>query len=135
MSRIEWNESLSVGIAEIDDQHRKWISLINELHDVLMGYNEGETLTPETCLQAMLDYGDYHLSFEEDLLEKAGYPLFEKHRREHDRFRRQIETALLAEREGHRLLHSEVMNLLTSWLQDHIMASDMLYKGKLDLDE
>jgi len=132
MPRIEWSESLSVGIAEIDEQHRKWIALINQLHDVLMGYNEEEGLTSEACLQAMLDYGDFHLSFEEQLLEKAGYPLFEQHRREHDRFRRQIEIALLAEREGHRMLHSEVMNLLTSWLQEHIMGSDMLYKGKIN---
>ena len=132
MPRIEWNESLSVGIAEIDEQHRKWISLINALHDVLMGYSEDESLTSESCLQAMLDYGNYHLIFEEQLLEKAGYPLLEQHRREHDRFRRQIENALLAEQEGHRVLYSEVMNLLTSWLQDHIMGSDMLYKGKID---
>lgn len=133
MPRIEWNESLSVGITSIDEQHKIWISLINELHDVLMGYSDEETLTPETCLQAMLDYGNFHLTYEEQLLEKAGYPLLEQHCREHDRFRRQIENALLAEREGHRLLNSEVMSLLTSWLQEHIMGSDMLYKGKIDL--
>ena len=133
MPRIEWNESLSVGIAEIDEQHRKWISLINTLHDVLMGYSKEDSLTPETCLQAMLDYGNYHLTFEEQLLENAGYPLLEQHRREHDQFRRQIENALLAEQEGHRLLQSEVMNLLTSWLEGHIMGSDMLYKDRLCL--
>ncbi len=134
MLRIEWNENLSVGIAEIDAQHRKWIALINELHVVLMGYNEEKNLTPEICLKAMLDYGNFHLRFEEQLLEKAGYPLVEQHCREHDQFRRKIENALLAEREGHRLLNSEVMNLLISWLQDHIMGSDMLYKGKIKLE-
>ena len=29
---ISWTENLSVGIKEIDDQHKKFLELVNKLH-------------------------------------------------------------------------------------------------------
>ena len=36
MSLIEWTEKFSVDIDEIDKQHKKWISIVNDLHDSIM---------------------------------------------------------------------------------------------------
>ncbi|MEJ2039226.1 MAG: hypothetical protein P8X55_09860 [Desulfosarcinaceae bacterium] len=35
MALIEWNESLSVGVKEIDFQHRRWIDMINAMDEAL----------------------------------------------------------------------------------------------------
>lgn len=35
MPLIQWNESLSVGVVEIDRQHRKLVELINDLNNAM----------------------------------------------------------------------------------------------------
>jgi hemerythrin-like metal-binding protein len=131
MPRIEWSDSFSVGVAEIDAQHRQWITLMNRLHDVLMGAADSADFSVGQCLEAMVEYGKFHLGFEEELLAEAGYPLLERHRAEHDRFRSRLEELARAEEGGRTLLNSEVMNMMNTWLQDHILKSDMAYRDYL----
>ena len=131
MPRIEWNEEFSVGVAEIDAQHQQWIALINNLHDVLMGEADEEQFSVKSCLDAMVEYGNFHLGFEEKMLAEAGYPLLDRHRVEHEKFRTRLGELVQAEDEGRALLNTEVMNMLTSWLKDHILKSDMAYRDLL----
>jgi hemerythrin len=131
MPRIQWNESFSVGVPEIDLQHRQWIGLINKLHDELMGLGNEKSFSIRSCLEAMVEYGKYHLTFEEDLLEEAGYRFLEQHRYEHELFRERLDELIRAEQKGQTLLNSEVMNMMTNWLQNHILQSDMDYKELL----
>jgi len=35
MALITWNAALSVGVKEIDDQHKKLIDLVNQLNDAM----------------------------------------------------------------------------------------------------
>ena len=78
MSLIEWDESrFSVLVDDMDEQHKMWINLINILHDSLIG--EGSEITPETAIQEMLDYTQYHFSKEEQLMRNANYPEFTTH--------------------------------------------------------
>ena len=36
---IEWNDELSVGIQEIDEQHKVLVGLVNEMHDFFCNFN------------------------------------------------------------------------------------------------
>ncbi len=128
MPHIQWDESYSVGVPELDVQHTRWITLINTLHDVLMGRRNSSEFSVLACLEAMLEYTNYHLRFEEQLLVRAGYPLLEEHKMEHEKFQQQINTYLSAERDGNTMLNSEVMDVLMGWLKNHILQSDMAYK-------
>ena len=81
MDRIVWDNSFSVGIEEIDEQHKKWISIINDLHDALMSGKNLGSITGKS-LKAMEEYAHFHFSFEEEYLQKAGYPYLENHKKE-----------------------------------------------------
>ena len=62
MPRIEWSESFSVGVAEIDEQHRRWVELINKLHDAIMDKKVSPEMT-DKILSEMIDYSHFHFAF------------------------------------------------------------------------
>ncbi len=129
MSRIVWDDSYSVNIKEIDEQHKHWIGIINELHDRLIG-GEGLTEIGRKSLQAMEEYGVFHFSFEEEYMKKIGYPDLPHHTREHKKFLEQIRSVRRDEAEGHIVLNSEIMKILMNWLIQHIKGSDKKYSEK-----
>lgn len=53
---ISWNDSLSVGISEIDEQHKQWVALYNDMDDKLL---EGENETEECEIKETL--ADKHI--------------------------------------------------------------------------
>lgn len=125
MPLIEWNEKLSVGIDEIDEQHKKWISIINDLHDSILDGKSRDTL--EKIANDMEAYTFHHFSEEEKLLEKIGYPELFEHSRVHFNFRQEISRLKndILSRKG--ILSTQVMGVLKNWLLDHIMEEDMKY--------
>ncbi len=127
MPKIEWNESFSVGVAEIDEQHRRWIELINKLHDALMGKKVSSGMT-DKILSEMIDYTHFHFAFEEEYLQKINYADLKKHRYQHEFFKKNLLGKLQEERAGKLVLNTEVMKMLVHWLQDHILQEDMKYR-------
>ena len=126
MPKIEWNESFSVGVAEIDEQHRRWIELINKLHDAIMD-KKISSETTDRILSEMVDYTGFHFAFEEDYMKKINYPDLKKHHYQHEFFTKNLIGKLEEERAGGLVLSSEVMRMMMNWLQDHILEEDRKY--------
>ena len=126
MARITWDDSFSVHVEEIDEQHKKWISIINELHDSLMGGKDLSKITGKS-LQAMLDYGEFHFAFEEEYMQKIGYQNLAAHKIEHEKFLEKIRQYVRDEKAGKLILNTKVMKVLMDWLTNHIMSSDKKY--------
>lgn len=125
MSLIEWTEEFSVGIDHIDKQHQKWISIVNELHDSIM---EGRAIsTLEGLVKDMEEYTDFHFSKEEEMLEKAGWPELDRHKRIHFSFKQQITNLKHDILSGEIVLRSQVMSIIKSWLVEHILKEDQEY--------
>lgn len=125
MSLIEWTEEFSVGIDDIDSQHKKWISIVNELHDSIM---EARGISVMTGLvKEMEEYTDFHFSKEEEMLEKAGWPELDRHKRIHFSFKQQITQLKREISSGELVLRSQVMSVIKNWLVDHILKEDQEY--------
>ena len=131
MPRIEWNETFELNIPEIDEQHRRWVDIINELHDSLMGQKGVNNLTRK-ILNEMIDYAQFHFTFEEEYLKKIGYPELEVHAMKHNSFMEDLISQSQQEKRGDLVLNSKVMKILTNWLQDHILEEDRKYKEFLN---
>ena len=73
MAFIDWADSYSVNVAEMDKQHQQLVSLINELHRAMMAARVEstlETVADEVAsmgktLQELIDYTSYHFATEE----------------------------------------------------------------------
>ena len=128
MARIEWTEELSVGVPELDAQHRRWIEMINELHDTLLHGSADDLVTVTgRMLQGMADYVAEHFRTEEAYMERVGFEGVEEHRRVHRRFSQRVQRYLEEHESGVTLLNTSLMKELMNWLTDHIAAMDKQY--------
>src|ERR1039458_8741066 len=83
MQPFEWREESSVGIPELDAQHRHLIELLGELVKCTHSAEPGG-FAP-TALTEMNRYAEQHLQREELVLRVRGYPGYTEHKAEHDR--------------------------------------------------
>ncbi|OOZ35972.1 hemerythrin domain-containing protein [Solemya elarraichensis gill symbiont] len=81
MSKTEWKDEFSVGVGELDEQHKKIISMINLLNESQSETSQVEVV--RNVLIEMMKYSKFHLDYEENLLEQNDYPDFENHKKSH----------------------------------------------------
>ncbi len=130
MPLIVWNEEMSVGVKDLDDQHQKLVDILNELHESISAGQSTEVMGK--IIERLIEYTKVHLGFEERLLFQTGYPEISEHGRQHDEM---ITTALSAQAKvrwgtspG---LSTEILDFLQHWLTNHIQGTDKLYTAHL----
>ena len=84
--KFEWNEIYELGIPEIDLQHKKLISISNELYDVATKGDVNLKITMSKILKNLTDYTVYHFTSEEEFMKKYGYQGAPMHKIAHDNF-------------------------------------------------
>ena len=128
--RIEWDESYSVKIGDIDDQHKELINLFNEVHDCIDSNRAIERLG--SVLEDLIDYTRVHFVTEEKLLRENGYPNYEQHKKMHD----DLTIRVLDLQDRYSKDHSvavliDSMKFMTDWLTQHIIRTDKQYSTYL----
>ncbi|MBN1981707.1 MAG: hemerythrin family protein [Chitinivibrionales bacterium] len=125
MAFITWDDSMSVGISEMDEQHKKFIPIINELNDA-MKFGKGSTVLLQ-ILQKISSYTVIHFKAEEAFMLSQGFPGLPQHAKKHREFEKQVEGFLTDLRANKTLLSLEIMNAIKQWLIDHIQKVDKQY--------
>ncbi|MBF0154173.1 MAG: hemerythrin family protein [Magnetococcales bacterium] len=119
MINIEWSEELSVGVEAIDADHRKLVSLVNELFSAFFIGVGDEAVG--AILTEVIDYTRHHFAREEALLNRLGSSDLAYHAEEH---RQLTEQVLAISCQGASALSEDVLLFLREWLAHHIMGTD-----------
>ncbi len=127
MTYLKWQESFSVNVKEIDEQHRTLVGMVNTLHDAMVA-NRGRD-AHKTIICDMVGYASVHFETEERYMLSSRYPEYLSHKAEHDRFT--AKALELKDRADHEafILTLEIMTFLKEWLQGHILGTDMRYSA------
>lgn len=129
MTLLEWKTSYSVGVPQLDRQHKGLVDLINRLQTA---DHDGDVM-PEV-FEALRAYVRDHFRTEEALLERAGYPDLAEHRREHQVFvdwLKAVQSAYGLGGAASLLINDSVVAFLKNWLVSHILVSDKAYAATL----
>ena len=122
---VSWDDSLSVGIQAIDDEHQKLLSLINNLQTAVL-YPTGESFERQ-ALSELVDYTKYHFEREEKLMQENGYPDFEPHKQQHEEMIEKVNRFLESYENDREGTVDELTGFLKTWLINHIAGTDQKY--------
>lgn len=126
MEKIIWDEGFSVGVSEMDRQHRRIIDIINSLIEKQDIGVDSEIISDTLIM--MLEYANEHFRREEQYMLESGYPDYSRQRREHNEFRKRTAFFSIDTIRHKTAIPKEVLAYLKEWWVNHILNADMKYK-------
>lgn len=122
MALINWSADLSMDYPEMDVQHQHLIALVNTLYDRFEKGQHGRALLP--MFAELVEAASAHFEYEEEMLEKRGYPRLADHRDEHRLLLDQLAGLAGELHNGNKSISAETFEFLCDWLVDHIVGAD-----------
>lgn len=122
MAEIKWSNELSVGVKEIDDQHKKLLSIANTLLKAIQSGKDKEILN--NIFIQLRDYTVHHFSCEEKLMDEIHYPKRGEQVEAHNNLKKDVKNF-----QRQIYLHedpttAEVLTFIKGWMLDHILVHD-----------
>lgn len=123
---ITWTDECATGIDIIDEQHKQLFEYFVQIEQITQSGNEDDI---RNIVKKLLDYAVSHNTFEEGLMEAAGYPMTAPHAKIHEAFKQralsyqaQIDSAINPIK-----LAREIRVDIALWLINHIKREDKHY--------
>jgi hemerythrin-like metal-binding protein len=132
MAFLSWHARYTLGHADIDTQHRKLFELVNHFDEV---NKMGMTEELPRILEDILTYTLGHFRFEEELMEKVGFPQLSGHQKVHVELIRQARDMQEKMKRGGHVSATAVARFLSDWLTNHIIREDMEYRPYLKAED
>ena len=126
MQPIIWDERLATGDPHIDAQHAELHDLVLELG--LLAEQNPDRVALGEVLFDVLTYASTHFEYEEEFMERIGFPGLEHQKSLHQEF--QNEATRLAERFAagdETLTASAMQEWLQQWLIGHVWEEDLQF--------
>jgi len=125
MGKMQWQDSLSVGIEPIDNQHKQWIEYYNNTVEAVASQKSQAQIMK--TLGFLMDYTETHFSTEEKYMAGSGYAGLQEHQAKHNELRATLAGLVKDfEEEGVTPKLAEAVNtFLGNWLLNHIREVDM----------
>ncbi|MFZ5797109.1 MAG: hypothetical protein C4563_10850 [Desulfobulbus sp.] len=130
MALLQWNDELQVHIPDIDEQHRRFIGYIGELHELRRRKNSLNAMGG--LLNELLDYARVHFKTEERYFDMFSYDEASLHKKEHARLLQKLEDFKKSyDAQADLFLAMKLANFLSEWLEDHLVKIDRNFARQL----
>lgn len=127
---IRWNDTYSIGVRSMDDQHKRLVELINQLHNAMCHGLDKSAIG--AVLTELVNYTVQHFADEERLFEGHGYPESASHKKLHHALVSKV-GALKGDFDAGRPVNTDdMMTFLKQWLIVHIKKHDRKYAKHLN---
>lgn len=117
-----WDDSCKTGIAEIDQDHKRLIDLINDLYEAMQDGSGGALLLP--IFSALKSYTESHFTKEERYMIECDAPDQQAHFQEHKQMITKLADLESRHRKGEAAISLQTLTFLRDWLKNHICVVD-----------
>lgn len=125
MPKFEWEDKLSVGVKEMDDQHKIIIQKINALVDAM---DSKDFLKIRTAFDSLATFTVKHFKEEEEMMEKSKFEGIATHKIIHQQLLSQV-GEFDKQVSDKTLVPAKLEGFLRVWLTSHIMGIDKKYSA------
>ncbi len=119
---FHWTDEFSIGLQEIDEQHKELVELLNQLHVAIKEHHG--SATSRQILDKLADYTRTHFAVEESLMRVSNYPEFATHKQNHEDLIAQVKALQDKLDSGQATITFELLHFLKVWLTRHINEAD-----------
>lgn len=120
-----WNEEYSVGVKEIDDQHKQLFIYVNELMEVIRETPDPERVRKIT--EQLIAYKISHFATEEKYFHEFNYAETDAHEAAHRQFDKRIKDLQAQFPDDVYSFAFGLVDFLEDWLIGHLMGTDKKY--------
>ena len=124
-SLFKWKNDFSVGIKELDDQHKSFFEILNRLGEAAGGNKGVEVVGP--VLQELKEYSRHHFTEEENWLKVIGFPGLRYQEQQHAFFIAQVTDLQDKYSKGDGNIPLSTLEFIRDWLLSHILENDKKY--------
>lgn len=131
MRRLEWLPEFSVGIEELDVQHRSLHDTFNRMIEEQKEPFDAAKFS--ASLSSLIHYAYVHFATEEHYMAMAGFPELKEHVIEHVGFIMKTMSLAMKMEEEHQDHRIELLLYLREWFTTHVLGADRKYMPYLAL--
>ncbi|KPU43074.1 bacteriohemerythrin [Oxobacter pfennigii] len=125
---IRWKDEYSIGVARIDEQHKKLFEIADRAFELMKNqfYTDKFDKIVE-ILEELKDYTVFHFKFEEEFMQSRGYKKFLSHKVEHTDFLEKVNSIDLNTIDNDQDKYiMDILNFVVDWIDKHILEKDKL---------
>ncbi|MCK9641721.1 MAG: bacteriohemerythrin [Prolixibacteraceae bacterium] len=122
---LAWDAKYSVQVKELDDQHKQFLAIINDLIETAGTKPTKEHI--KAIIKSLKEYADYHCAIEEKYFKEFNYENAKAHIAEHKAFGDKISELNTKDADDYFSLAFDVIDFLEDWWINHILVTDQAY--------
>ena len=122
---LKWEEKLSLGFSEIDNQHRFFVDTLRELYEAI--YSGSLNNRVGEIFERLEKYAAFHFETEEKYFKKFNYLGAAEHELEHKKFRERIAALKEEMKSDVWEASTKLVDELENWLVNHLQTMDAKY--------
>ena len=121
---FKWKEEYSVGIHEIDRQHKEIFTLIYDLSQLCAIDDTKSYDTFKIMLSSAMEYFENHFWEEEKFMQEKNYPMYPKHKDAHDTMQQEIKDMAVKIGKDETITIKIITSYLKEWYMTHFLEAD-----------
>ncbi len=121
-SVFSWIKEYSIGIPEIDEQHKKLLSFAENLYQNII-LNKNNYVISKS-IDFLIDYTDTHFKSEEKMMLESGYQDYNQHIEIHNSLLNDVKKYVGQLDNDTPIIIDEFQKFLKNWIIEHILTTD-----------
>ncbi len=125
MAFFTWEQKYELGIPEMDNQHKKWVAILNKFYDQVSKSDLKKNMLE--MLDEALNYTKFHFREEEKFMASINYTNIDEQKRMHKNIITTLEDFRKTIISDKTITSMSLTNEMKKWFKEHILVEDKKY--------
>ena len=120
--KIKWDESICLGVPQLDEDHRRLIQTLNFIEAHQDDDVRSEAIS--VVIEQIREFASHHFRHEEEYMLRIDYPEYHAHKEQHKLFKGTIAALCIDVMNHKKTAPKEIYHYLSDWVINHLLRTD-----------